>query len=90
MAQYRPDVRHAAQLRWHRRMGGQPMLDDLGGGSDQDYVRYDQKTSTLVYRAQLVRDLFGAGAARLFMRLMKVDPLVARRVMQSPKSRLRR
>jgi hypothetical protein len=71
-------------------MGGPPVLDDPGGGSDQDYVRYDQKTSTLVYRAQLVRDLFGAGAARFFMRLMKVAPGVARRVLQSPKSKLRR
>jgi hypothetical protein len=71
-------------------MGGKPVLDDLGGGSDQDYVRVDQKTSTLVYRAQLVRDLFGAGAAQLFMRLMKVDAGVARRVLNSPKSRLRR
>jgi hypothetical protein len=71
-------------------MGGAPVLDDPGAGSDQDYVRYDQKTSTLVYRAQLVRDLFGAGAARLFMRLMKVAPDVARRVLESPKSRLRR
>ena len=71
-------------------MGGKPVLDDLGGGSGQDYVRVDQKTSTLVYRAQLVRDLFGAGAAQLFMRLMKVDAGVARRVLNSPKSRLRR
>ena len=71
-------------------MGDKPVLDDPRGGSGQDYVRYDQKTSTLVYRAQLVRDLFGAGAAQLFMRLMKVDPGVARRVLNSPKSRLRR
>jgi hypothetical protein len=71
-------------------MGGPLVLDDPGAGSDQDYVRYDQKTSTLVYRAQLVRDLFGAGAAQLFMRLMKVTPDVARRVLQAHKSKLRR
>jgi hypothetical protein len=71
-------------------MGGAAVLDDPRGGVDQDYVRYDQRTSTLVYRAQQVRELFGTGAARLFMRLMNVDPGVARRVLQSPKSGLRR
>jgi hypothetical protein len=46
--------------------------------------------SKLVYRSQVVRNVFGAKAARIFMKLVGVDATVAQRVLRSPLSRLRR
>jgi hypothetical protein len=64
--------------------------DDLHNGVDRRYVRRNQKMSKLVYRSQVVRDVFGAKAARIFMKLVGVDATVAQRVLRSPLSRLRR
>jgi hypothetical protein len=64
--------------------------DDLHDGTDRHYVRRNQQMSKLVYRAQVVRNVFGAGAARIFMKLMGVDAVVAQRVLRSPLSGLRR
>jgi hypothetical protein len=64
--------------------------DDLHDGADRRYVRRNQKMSRLVYRSQVVRDVFGANAARIFMKLMGVDAIVAQRVLRSPLSELRR
>ena len=64
--------------------------EDLEHGSDRRYVRHDQKMSKRVYRAQLVRSLFGKGVALFFMHIMKVNTGVAQRVLRSQKSRLRR
>jgi steroid 5-alpha reductase family enzyme len=66
------------------------MPDDLHDGADRRYVRRNQQMSKLVYRSQVVRDVFGANAARIFMKLMGVDAVVAQRVLRSPLSRLRR
>lgn len=57
---------------------------------DKDYVRRDQRMSKRVYRSQVVRDVFGSGAARIFMRIMRVEASVARRLLRSPPTRLRR
>jgi steroid 5-alpha reductase family enzyme len=67
-----------------------PVPNDLQNGADRRYVRYDQRMSKRVYRAQIIRDVFGAKAARIFMHLMRVDALVARRVLLSPIEKLRR
>jgi steroid 5-alpha reductase family enzyme len=64
--------------------------DDLHDGVDQRYVRRNQKMSKLVYRSQVIRDVFGVNAARIFMKLMGVDAVVAERVLRSPTSKLRR
>jgi steroid 5-alpha reductase family enzyme len=64
--------------------------DDLHHGVDRRYVRRNQKMSKLVYRSQVVRDVFGAKAAGIFMKLMGVDATVAQRVLRSPLSELRR
>jgi steroid 5-alpha reductase family enzyme len=64
--------------------------DDLQDGVDHRYVRRNQKMSKLVYRAQVIRHVFGVKAARMFMRLMGVDAAVAQRVLRSPSSKLRR
>jgi steroid 5-alpha reductase family enzyme len=64
--------------------------DDLHDGTDRRYVRRNQQMSKLVYRSQVVRNVFGANAARMFMRLMGVDAIVAQRVLRAPLSKLRR
>jgi steroid 5-alpha reductase family enzyme len=64
--------------------------DDLQNGADRRYVRYDQRMSKQVYRAQIIRDVFGSKAARIFMNLMRVDALVAQRVLLAPMEKLRR
>jgi hypothetical protein len=46
--------------------------------------------AVLVYRAQAIRGVFGPGAARMFMHLMRVDAAVAQRVLSSPTNKLRR
>jgi len=66
------------------------MPEDLDDRPDRQYVRRDQAMSKRVYRAQLVRSLFGKGVALFFMRLGKVKASVAQRVLRSQKSRLRR
>lgn len=66
------------------------MPEDQQDGRDRLYIRSDQWMSRRVYRAQLVRTLFGKGVALLFMRLVKVKASVAQRVLRSQKSRLRR
>jgi steroid 5-alpha reductase family enzyme len=63
---------------------------ELDEGAERRYVRCNQQMSKRVYRAQVVRHVFGVGAARMFMRLMQVDAAVAQRVLRSPLSKLRR
>ena len=63
---------------------------DLDQGAQRSYVRSNQTMSKRVYRAQVVRAVFGTGAATIFMRLMRVDTGVAQRVLRSPLSGLRR
>ncbi|MFC5477873.1 hypothetical protein [Massilia suwonensis] len=63
------------------------MPEDL---DDRHYVRRDQEMSKRVYRAQLVRAVFGKGVALFFMHLVKVKGGVAQRVLRSQKARLRR
>lgn len=69
---------------------GGSVLHESEDGSDRRYVRRDQRMSKLVYRSQVVRDVFGAGAARFFMNIMRVDASVAHRVLRSPGAALRR
>jgi hypothetical protein len=66
------------------------VLENQDDGQDRHYVRSNQRMSKLVYRSQFVRDVFGAGAAHVFMNLMRMDASVAQRVLQSPKAKLRR
>ena len=66
------------------------MLEDLQDEGDRPYARRDQRTSRMVYRSQVLRDVFGPGAAHLFMHLMRVDATVVQRVLRSPRTKLRR
>jgi hypothetical protein len=54
------------------------------------YVRRNLGMSRAVYRAQLIHRTCGPGAARAFMRVMKVDAAVAERVIHSSRHWLRR
>ena len=69
---------------------GGSVLHECEDGPDRRYVRRDQRMSKLVYRSQVVRDVFGSGVARFFMNLMRVEASVARRVLRSPGAELRR
>lgn len=66
------------------------MLGDPQQSPERNYVRRDQRMSKLVYRSQIVRDVFGEKVAHVFMSMMKVDGPVAHRVLRSPKTKLRR
>lgn len=66
------------------------MLEHLQEGGARPYARRDQRMSKLVYRSQVVRDVFGTGAAHLFMQLMRVEATVVQRVLRSPRTKLRR
>lgn len=66
------------------------MLGDPPQVNDRNYERRDGRMSKVVYRSQIVHHVFGAKVAHVFMRLMKVDKPVARRVLRSPRTKLRR
>lgn len=66
------------------------VLGDPQEGKERPYVRGNQRMSKLVYRAQIVRDVFGPRVAHVYMNLVKVDAGVARRVLRSPRTKLRR
>lgn len=54
------------------------------------YVRRNLGMSKAVYRAQLIHRTCGPGAARTFMRIMRIDAAVAERVLHSSRHWLRR
>ena len=72
------------------RQGRGAVRIDVDECAGRRYVRANERMSKRVYRAQVFRHVFGARAARVFMRLMRVDTGVAHRVLHAPASRLRR
>jgi hypothetical protein len=64
-----------------------PVRSDAG---TTRYARRNLGMSKAVYRAQLIHRTCGPGAARAFMRVMKVDAAVAERVIHSSRHWLRR
>ncbi|MFC4930909.1 hypothetical protein [Massilia sp. GCM10023247] len=66
------------------------MTGDPQAGKERGYDRRDQRMSKLVYKSQIVRDVFGVRLAHVFMHLMKVDAGVARRVLGAPRNKMRR
>lgn len=66
------------------------MTGEPQAGRERGYDRRDQRMSKLVYKSQIVRDMFGDKVAHVFMHLMKVDAGVARRVLGSPRNNMRR
>jgi hypothetical protein len=54
------------------------------------YTRRDPVTARLVYRAQVVLRILGPGAARAFMKSMRLDAALVERVLDGARSTLRR
>jgi hypothetical protein len=54
------------------------------------YIRRDPVTARVVYKAEVILRLLGPGAARAFMRGMRLDPALIERVLRAPKGGLRR
>jgi hypothetical protein len=54
------------------------------------YTRRDPVTARVIYKAQVILRLLGPGAARAFMRGMRLEPSVIARVLAAPQGMLRR
>jgi hypothetical protein len=54
------------------------------------YTRRDPVTARVIYKAQVILRLLGPGAARAFMRGMRLEPAVIERVLLAPQGMLRR
>jgi hypothetical protein len=54
------------------------------------YTRRDPVTARVIYKAQVILRLLGPGAARAFMRGMRLEPSVIERVLAAPQAMLRR
>ena len=54
------------------------------------YTRRDPVTARVIYKAQVILRLLGPGAARAFMRGMRLEPSVIERVLAAPQGMLRR
>jgi hypothetical protein len=54
------------------------------------YKRRDPVTARVIYKAQVILRLLGPGAARAFMRGMRLEPSVIERVLAAPQAMLRR
>ena len=54
------------------------------------YTRRDPVTARIIYKAQVILRVLGPGAARAFMRGMRVDAALIERVLQARDGKLRR
>jgi hypothetical protein len=54
------------------------------------YSRRDPVTARVIYKAQVILRVLGPGAARAFMRGMRLEPSVIERVLGAPLGKLRR
>jgi hypothetical protein len=60
------------------------------GSDGTAYTRRDPMSARAVYKAHVVRRLLGAGAARAFMKGMRLDAALIERVLRGPEGKLRR
>lgn len=54
------------------------------------YMRRDPVTARLIYKAQVILRILGPGAARAFMRTMRLDAALIERVLGAQRDALRR
>jgi hypothetical protein len=54
------------------------------------YTRHDPVTARVVYKAQVILRVLGPGAARAFMKGMRLDPALITRVLAAHEETLRR
>jgi hypothetical protein len=60
------------------------------GADGMSYTRRDPVTARVIYKAQVVLRLLGSGAARAFMKGMRLDADLIERVLREPAGKLRR
>jgi hypothetical protein len=60
------------------------------GTDGMSYTRRDPVTARVIYKAQVILRLLGPGAARAFMKGMRLEPRLIERVLRSPQDLLRR
>jgi hypothetical protein len=61
-----------------------------GGADGISYTRRDPVTARVIYKAQVILRVLGAGAARAFMKGMQLDAALIERVLGAPQGKLRR
>lgn len=54
------------------------------------YLRRDERTARIIYKALAIRRSFGQQAARVYLRSMGVTASLVQRIVSSPVERLRR
>jgi hypothetical protein len=54
------------------------------------YTRRDPATARAIYKAQVILRVLGPGAARAFMKGMRLKQALIERVLRAPRERLRR
>jgi hypothetical protein len=54
------------------------------------YIRRDPVTARVIYKAQVILRLLGPGAARAFMKGMRLEAELIERVLRAPQGKLRR
>jgi hypothetical protein len=59
-------------------------------GDGVSYTRRDPVTARVIYKAQVILRLLGPGAARAFMKGMRLEPALIDRVLKAPQDSLRR
>jgi hypothetical protein len=60
------------------------------GADGMLYIRRDPLTARVIYKAQVILRVLGSGAARAFMKGMRLDPGLIERVLRAPQGKLRR
>jgi hypothetical protein len=60
------------------------------GADGISYTRRDPVTARVIYKAQVILRVLGAGAARAFMKGMQLDAALIERVLGAPQGKLRR
>ena len=59
-------------------------------GDGMSYSRRDPVTARVIYKAQVILRLLGPGAARAYMKGMRLEPDLIERVLREPEGKLRR
>jgi len=67
-----------------------PRIDVQTNAVSSTYLRRDERTARIVYKALAIRRSFGRQAARVFLISMGVTASLVHRIVSSPVERLRR
>jgi len=67
-----------------------PRIDVQTNAVSSTYLRRDERTARIIYKALAIRRSFGRQAARVFLISMGVTASLVHRIVSSPVERLRR